>query len=330
VISAAGRRALDRYALASREMSAASGDRSARETGSSVEFQDFRPYQPGDELRAVDWRAYARSRRLVTRLYRAERTIDVHVVLDVSPSMGLAGKLDYARIVAELVSYVGQRDALTRVHTTAGASSPVAQGRVGLARAWGLLEEAVPAEGGLGPVDGVRNFALTLPRVRGAALAVVISDLFDPQPWRPALVALRARGLDAAFLQVVSDDDLQPPEGRFEVVDVETEERRTVGPEEVRAYRAAVQASCAGPAPRWPRRAPATCCCGCRRRRAQARVRPAGRAPQFARTWTRSARPSRPCGARACWSHAEPCPAGSMGLDGADRAALGHRRDAAA
>jgi len=242
VISAAGRRALDRYALASRDLSAASGDRTAREIGSSVEFQDFRPYQPGDELRAVDWRVYARNRRLVTRLYRAERTIDVHVVLDVSPSMGLAGKLDYARIVAELVSYVGQRDAITRVHTTAGAASPVAQGRVGLARAWGLLEEAVPVAGGPGPVEGVRSFALALPKVRGAALAVVISDLFDPQPWRPALVALRARGLDAAFLQVVSDDDLHPPEGRFEVVDVESDERRTVGPEEVRAYRAAVQA----------------------------------------------------------------------------------------
>jgi len=242
VISAAGRRALDRYALAAREMSAASGDRSARETGSSVEFQDFRPYQPGDELRAVDWRAYARSRRLVTRLYRAERTIDVHVVLDVSPSMGLAGKLDYARIVAELVSYVGQRDAITRVHTTAGASSPVAQGRVGLARAWGLLEEAAPVAGVPGPVEGVRGFALGLPKVRGAALAVVISDLFDPRPWRPALVALKARGLDAAFLQVVSDDDLNPAEGRFEVVDVESDERRTIGPEEVRAYRAAVQA----------------------------------------------------------------------------------------
>jgi hypothetical protein len=128
------------------------------------------------------------------------------------------------------------------VHTTAGAASPIAQGRVGLARAWGLLEEAVPVAGGPGPVEGVRNFALALPKVRGAALAVVISDLFDPQPWRPALVALRARGLDAAFLQVVSDDDLHPPEGRFEVVDVESDERRTVGPEEVRAYRAAVQA----------------------------------------------------------------------------------------
>ena len=242
MISAAGRRTLDRYALAAREMSASSGDRSAREAGSSVEFHDFRPYQPGDELRAVDWRAYARTRRVVTRLYRAERTIDVHVVLDVSASMGLAGKLDYARTVAELVSYVGQRDALTRVHTTAGVASPAAQGRIGLARAWDLLDAAEPLAGVPGPVEGVRAFALGLPRVRGAALAVVVSDLLDPLPWRPALVALRARGLDAAFLQVLSDDDLSPPEGRFEVVDVETEERRIVGPEEVRAYRQAVQA----------------------------------------------------------------------------------------
>jgi uncharacterized protein (DUF58 family) len=263
VISAATRRALDRYALASRELSAASGERSAREAGSSVEFHDFRPYQPGDELRAVDWRAYARSKRLVTRLYQAERTIDVHVLLDVSASMGLGGKAAFARVVAELVTYVGHRDAVTRVHTTAGASSPAAAGRTGLARAWGLLEDAAPAAavaapkpatGGPsgragedaadavpGPVEGVRRFALGLPRVRGAALVVVVSDLLDPAPWRAALVALRARGLDAAFLQVLADDELDPPEGRFEVRDVETGERRTVDETEVRAYRAAVQ-----------------------------------------------------------------------------------------
>jgi uncharacterized protein (DUF58 family) len=241
VISPASRRALDRYALATRELSAASGDRSAREAGSSVEFHDFRPYQPGDDLRAVDWHAYARSRRLITRLYRAERTIDLHVVLDVSASMGLGGKLGYARILAQLLTYVGQRDALTRVHTTAGAVSPLAQGRAGLGRAWSLLEGAAPNAAGLGPVAAVRRFALDLPRVRGAALAVVISDLFDAEAWRGALVALRARGLDATFVQVLADEDLHPGEGHFEVVDVEGEARAQVGPEEVRAYRAAVQ-----------------------------------------------------------------------------------------
>ena len=250
MISAATRRALDRYALAARELSAASGERSAREVGSSVEFHDFRPYQAGDELRAVDWRAYARSRRLVTRLYQAERTIDVHVVLDVSASMGLGEKAAHARTIAELVTYAGHRDAVTRVHTTGGASSPAAQGRVGLARAWSLLEGAAPepaatdpdAAASPGPVEGVRRFALGLPRVRGAALAVVVSDLFDPEPWRGALVALRARGLDAAFLQVVAEDEIDPPVGRFEIRDVETGERRAVDEAEVRAYRVAVQA----------------------------------------------------------------------------------------
>lgn len=250
MISAATRRALDRYALASRELSAASGERTAREAGSSVEFHDFRPYQPGDELRAVDWRVYARSRRLVTRLYQAERTIDVHVVLDVSASMGLGEKAAHARTIAELVTYAGHRDAVTRVHTTDGASSPAAQGRIGLARAWGLLESAAPEPAATvvgtaavpGPVEGVRRFALGLPTVRGAALAVVVSDLFDPAPWRSALVALRARGLDAAFLQVVAAGEIDPPEGRFEVRDVESGERRAVDEAEVRAYHVAVQA----------------------------------------------------------------------------------------
>ena len=252
MISAASRRALERYALAAREMSRASGDRSARETGSSVEFHYFRSYQPGDDLRAVDWRAYARSRRLVTRLYRAERTIDLHVLLDVSASMGMAGKFDYARTVAQLLSYVAQRDALTRVHTSAGAVSPAAQGLAGFGRAWAMLEaaEVQPASGSAsggsagparGPVAAVRDFALRLPRVRGAALAVVVSDLFDPQPWRPALIALRARGLDAAFVQVVAAEDLDPASDTLEVFDVEGEGRLQVGAEEVRAYRAAVQ-----------------------------------------------------------------------------------------
>lgn len=240
MISAASRRALDRTALAAREMSRASGERSARETGSSVEFHDFRPYQSGDDLRAVDWRAYARSRRLMTRLFRAERSLDLHVLLDVSPSMGIGGKLDYARIVAQLLSYVAQRDALTRVHTSAGAVTPAAQGLAGFGRAAALLEGATVAPTA-GPVAAVREFALGLPRGRGAALAVIVSDLLDPQPWRPALVALRARGLDAAFVQVLAAEDLDPPLDTFEVLDVEGEGRLQVGPEEVRAYRSAVQ-----------------------------------------------------------------------------------------
>jgi uncharacterized protein (DUF58 family) len=241
MLTPSGRRALERYALERRDLSRASGERTAREAGRSVEFHDFRPYLPGDDLRAVDWRAYARSGRLLTRLYRAERSIDVHVLLDVSASMALWGRIDVARILAAAIAHVAHRDATVRVHTTAGISTPPA-GREALGRIGELLAAVAVAPDALGPVDGVRRFALSLPRVRGAALCVVISDLLDPAPWREALTALRARSVDAFFLQLLAMPELHPPLGRFDLEDVETSDRRTVGPDEVRAYETALQA----------------------------------------------------------------------------------------
>jgi uncharacterized protein (DUF58 family) len=242
MISAGSRRLLDRYALASRALSRTSGERLAREAGQSVEFHDFRPYQAGDELRAVDWRVYARTQRLVTRLFQAERTMDVHVLLDTSLSMTVGGKLEYARVVAQVLAYAAHRDSRTQVHTTAGASGAFGRGRIALASAWSTLDAAAAAGDVPTPVAAVRRFALTLPRVRGAGLVLVVSDLFDPSPLRPALLALRTRGLDAAFLQVLADDDLDPVPGRLELVDVESRERMLAGPDEVVAYRDAVQA----------------------------------------------------------------------------------------
>lgn len=233
---------LDRYALASKALSRSSGERLAREAGQSVEFHDFRPYQSGDELRAVDWRVYARTGRVMTRLYQAERTIDVHVLLDTSRSMAVGGKLPYATGVARLLAYVAHRDARVQVHDITAGRSAAGMGRAALAAAWGALAEAGTGADAPAPVHAIRDFALGLPRVRGAGLALVVSDLFDPSPLRPALLALRARGLDAAFLHVLAADDLDPVPGRLELIDAESGERMLAGPPEVEAYREAVQA----------------------------------------------------------------------------------------
>jgi len=241
MLSDATRKLLDRYALASRALSRTSGERLAREAGQSVEFHDFRPYQPGDELRAVDWRVYARTGRVMTRLYQAERTIDVHVLLDTSRSMAIGGKLPYAVGVARLLAYVAHRDARVQVHDVRGGRSAAGIGRAALAAAWSTLADADTGPDAPMPVAAIRAFALGLPRVRGAGLVLVVSDLFDPAPLRPALLALRARGLDAAFLHVVAEDDLDPVPGRLEVVDAESGERMLAGPDEVDAYREAAQ-----------------------------------------------------------------------------------------
>jgi len=238
VISARSRVLLDRYALASRALSRQSGERMASEAGQSVEFHDFRPYQYGDELRYVDWRVYARTGRLVTRLYQAERAIRLHVLLDTSASMGLGGKARFARALAELLAYVAQRDAPTQLHLFDGSHSRPAQGLAAVGESWRFVEEAVALRGAEhAPVTSLKRFALTLPPVRGAALALVISDFFEDAPLQAALAALRARGLDAGLLQVMSEADLEPEEGQLELVDVETGERLLAGPQEVRAYR---------------------------------------------------------------------------------------------
>ena len=242
MISPRSRALLDRYALASRALSQETGERLASEAGQSVEFHDFRPYDAGDELRYVDWKVYARTGRLYTRLYQAERTIAVYVVLDTSPSMSLGHKARYARLLAGLLSYVAQRDARSQVHLFNGRHSPPGMGRAGIAPVWSFIDDAPALTGGdPGPTAALKNFALRSRFGAGAGLALVISDLFDEAPLQPALAALKARGLDASFLHVMAEADLHPEEGQLELIDAESGERLAVGPDEVRAYREAVQ-----------------------------------------------------------------------------------------
>src|SRR5262249_44673385 len=82
-----------RYALEPpRTASAAlAGLQLGRQAGASLEFRDHRDYQPGDDLRRIDWNAFARSDRLTIKLYREEISPHLDVVLDGSRSMALEG-----------------------------------------------------------------------------------------------------------------------------------------------------------------------------------------------------------------------------------------------
>ena len=238
MITTRTRALLDRYALASRSLSRLSGERLATESGQSVEFHDFRPYQAGDELRYVDWRVYARTGRLYTRLYQAERNIALHIVLDTTPSMSLGHKARYARLTAQLLSYVAQRDSVAQVHLFDAQQSRPVQGREHVRDAWSFIEDA-PVTAAY-PGEALRAFALNTRFAAGAGLALIISDLFDENSLQPALVALRARGLDASFLHLMAREDLEPDPGQLELIDLENGDKLRVGPDEVQAYRRTV------------------------------------------------------------------------------------------
>src|SRR5579859_4538254 len=85
---------LERLSIISRKLRAGrlKGERRSVRRGNSVEFADYRNYTPGDDLRRVDWNAYARLERLFLKLFQEEEDITVHVLLDASKSMDWGDK----------------------------------------------------------------------------------------------------------------------------------------------------------------------------------------------------------------------------------------------
>ena len=76
-----------RFSMPERQRPPVAGDVAGRRTGSSIEYQDRKDYVPGDDLRHVDWRAFARSDRLTIKLYREEISPRIDIVVDTSRSM---------------------------------------------------------------------------------------------------------------------------------------------------------------------------------------------------------------------------------------------------
>jgi len=95
-----------RYALQIPQVAASGtvGSRLGRRAGSSIDFQDYREYQPGDDLRFIDWGIYARSDRLSIKLFREEVTPHLDLVLDGSRSMSMEGKPAASAKIAGLLA----------------------------------------------------------------------------------------------------------------------------------------------------------------------------------------------------------------------------------
>lgn len=102
---------IDRLDLLSRKVFAGKlpGERRSKKRGQSVEFDDYRAYTPGDDLRHIDWNVYARLDRLILKLFREEEDLGLHLVIDASASMdaGTPSKLVFAQRLAMALGYIG-------------------------------------------------------------------------------------------------------------------------------------------------------------------------------------------------------------------------------
>jgi uncharacterized protein (DUF58 family) len=219
-------------------------NRASRRVGAGMEFADHRDYAAGDDLRYLDWNLYGRLGRLSLRLFQEEEDLLIEVLVDASASMSVGSppKLDLALQIGAALAYVGlanlDRVALNPLGGDDTPALPPARGKGAILPMLRFLDGVQPT-GKVGLAAAVRAFLARRRRHR-RALAIVISDFYDPAGHRAALDLLRHHRLEVVAIQVSAPQELAPDlHGDVELRDVETGEVRelTVSPAVVAAYR---------------------------------------------------------------------------------------------
>ena len=218
--------------------------------GYSAEFSQYRHYRPGDDLKYVDWKLFARTDRVYTKQFRETTNARVQLVVDASASMGFGGrgevtKLEYARLVAaglaHLVATQGDAAGLM-VHDATTLRTYLAPrgGRTHL-RAVLLALAALVPRGDTRPALAVRR-AVDLLRTRG--ILVLISDLYDEEEATEGELRRAARmGHDVVVFHVLSPDEIERPAAAgLELEDMESGARVFVGGPALHEYQARAEA----------------------------------------------------------------------------------------
>ncbi|MCA9299044.1 MAG: DUF58 domain-containing protein [Phycisphaerales bacterium] len=220
--------ALERLDVSSRRLFAGRlpGERRSKRRGQSVEFDDFRPYVAGDDLRHIDWNVFARLDRFVLKVFREDEDLSVDVILDDSASMGAGtpDKLVFAARLAMGVSSVALlgRNRL-RVHALSGRSLAPMRGRRHLPEVARFLIEHCRSDRRVDLRASVMRIAST---TQGRGVVVFLSDMLTGSEMGGVLSPLAAlRGFDTWVLHIVAPDEVDPGEvlrGDLRLEDVET------------------------------------------------------------------------------------------------------------
>jgi uncharacterized protein (DUF58 family) len=212
------------------------GQHKSPHRGFSVEFSEHRDYQPGDEIRHLDWRAYARSDRYYVKLYEQETNLRATLVLDTSNSMTFGGKLDYGRHLCACLAYLlsTQQDqaGFVAVDDQVRAELPPGSSPAHLDRLFKLLEAVKPGKQTDLPAQ-LHALAERLPR---RSMLVLVTDLWvDPAELARALQHLRYRKHQAMVLHLLDRAEIDLPyDKQVTLEDLETGERVQVDPGDVR------------------------------------------------------------------------------------------------
>jgi uncharacterized protein (DUF58 family) len=208
--------------------------------GSTAEFVEHREYAPGDEVRRLDWRAYAKTGQYYIKLFAEETNLRAYLLVDASGSMSYAGqtlsKFDYARTLAAALAYllISQRDSCGLVTFADAVLDRIepATSTTHFQRLVDQLESRRPSrETRLAP-----TLETILPLLQRRSLVFLLSDGFDEvSDLSRALRLYRAARHELVFLHVVAPEEETFPFTRpTQFRSLETAHRERVDPLQLR------------------------------------------------------------------------------------------------
>jgi uncharacterized protein (DUF58 family) len=209
-----------------RARSGGGGEHVAKRRGGSAEFLEHRPYAAGDDLRRMDWLAFARTGDPVLKLFRAEEDVVVRLVVDASASLDAGApetKIGAAKRLAAAIGYMAlagsERAQVVAARDGLAHASEPARGRAALPKLLRELDALAPGGG----TDLARAIDAVVQRAARPGMLVVVSDFLDPGPFDQAVGRAASAGHDLALVQVLSDEELHPPyDGDVAFEDAET------------------------------------------------------------------------------------------------------------
>lgn len=205
------------------------GHNSSHFAGAGQEFLDHRSFYHGDDLRAVNWRAYLRLEKLFLKMFQVEPRVPVRLLLDTSASMmagstpGAPTKFDYARRLAAALTYVALvrldslllqpfGDCLQEPFQCSGGRHRFQPAEIYL--------RGLKAQGGTDLKEAARQFLNAYPQ-RG--LVVIVSDFLSDSSNLQPLQYLADYGHELFLIQLWSEEDREPSaDGEWELVDAES------------------------------------------------------------------------------------------------------------
>lgn len=217
---------LDRFSIIvnKRITSSFSGERKTPFRGKGLVFKDFTMYAPGEDIRTIDWRVYARTNKLFVKRYEEERNLVIHIVLDFSSSMKFGKqvkKAEYASMLGMGFAYLAMKNNEKFVLSTFSDKLELFRPRKGrrqLATIFSYLSEKEP--------KGLSKFEESLAKykklITSKSLVVIISDfLYNPEEIKNTLYRLKHH--EIKLIQVLDPVEVDLNlEGDYKLKDSET------------------------------------------------------------------------------------------------------------